>query len=86
MFDTEGAQDAWANFPRSLDSLKAASAVYELLGVPGVVGDGLVTAETAITPETVGNLVQCRLEHEHTLNRDFWTRILDYGDLKMAGE
>lgn len=84
VFDTEGAKDAWANFPRSLDSLKAATAVYELLGVPGVVGDGLVTAETAITPNTVGNLVQCRLEHEHTLNRDFWARILDYAEVKLV--
>lgn len=84
VFDTEGGQDAWANFPRALDTLQAASPVYKLLGKKGVVGTGLVTDDDPITAESVGELVQCRLDEKHTLTEAYWAKILDYADLQFG--
>jgi hypothetical protein len=86
LLDTEGAQDAWANFPRSLDCLKAADAVYELLGAPGLVGAGLVEDADSIVGPSFGTILQCRLDQKHTLNRDYWERILDFADAHLSKE
>lgn len=80
LLDTEGAQDPWANYPRSLDSLQGANAVYQLLGVTGIKGTGLVQDGESMTGPNAGRLVQLRLNQKHTLNRAYWERILDYAD------
>ena len=80
LLDSEGSQDPWANFPRSLDSLKAADAVYKLLGAPGLVGTGLVQDGEPIVGPNFGTILQCRLNEKHTLNRAYWERILDFAD------
>jgi dienelactone hydrolase len=85
LLDTEGAQDAWANFPRALDALKGADPVYKLLGKPGLVGTGLVQDEEPIAGPNLGTILQCRLNQKHTLNRTYWERILDFADAQLGG-
>lgn len=84
LLDTEGAQDAWANFPRSLDALKAADPVYKLLGAKGLVGSGLVENAEPIVGPNFGTILQYRLDEKHTLNRKFWEKILDFADASLA--
>jgi hypothetical protein len=83
LLDTEGAQDAWANFPRSLESLQAADPVYRLLGVTGINGTGLVQNDEPIIGPNYGRLMQYRLDEKHTLNRKFWEKILDFADAQL---
>jgi len=83
LLDTEGAQDAWANFPRSLDALKAADPVYKLLGTPGLQGTGLVQDNEPIVGPNFGTILQYRLNEKHTLNRAYWTKILDFADASL---
>jgi hypothetical protein len=83
LLDTEGAQDAWANFPRSLDAIRAADPVYKLLGAKGVVGDGLVQNDEPIVGPNFGTLMQYRLDEKHTLNERFWVKILDFADAAL---
>ncbi len=85
LLDTEGAQDPWANFPRSLESLQAADPVYKLLGAPGLVGTGLIQDGEKIVGPNFGTLLQCRLDIKHTLNRAFWEKILDFADAQLKG-
>lgn len=80
VLDTEGAQDPWANFPRSLDSLRGADPVYRLLGQPGLVGSGLVQDAEPIVGPNFGTILQYRLNEKHTLTRQFWEKILDFAD------
>lgn len=84
VFDTEGLQDTWANFHAALRNLRAASAVYELLGVPGVRGEGLLTDADAIDTAELGRLQQLRLDKEHELDLEYWARILDFADRTFA--
>ena len=84
VLDTEGAQDAWANFPRSLDTLKAADPVYRLLGVTGVRGTGLVQNDEPIVGPNYGRLMQYRLDEKHTLNQKYWEKILDFADAQLG--
>lgn len=83
LLDTEGAQDPWANYPRSLDSLQGADPVYKLLGVTGIKGTGLVQDGESMTGPNAGRLVQLRLNQKHTLNHAYWERILDYADAAL---
>lgn len=83
LLDTEGAEDAWANFPRSLESLKAADPVYRLLGATGVRGSGLVQNDEPIVGPNFGRLMQYRLDEKHTLNQKFWEKILDFADAHL---
>ena len=81
LLDTEGQQDAWANFPSSLESLRAADKVWKFLGAAGMVGERpLAPAQKLNDAKAVGNLAQFRLDEKHTLNKDYWTAILDFAD------
>uniref|UniRef100_A0A7C4QPE7 Acetylxylan esterase n=1 Tax=Schlesneria paludicola TaxID=360056 RepID=A0A7C4QPE7_9PLAN len=84
LLDTEGAQDAWANFPRALDALRAADPVYKLLGARGLVGTGLVQNDEPIVGPNFGTIMQYRLDEKHTLNRAFWSKILDFADASLS--
>lgn len=84
LLDTEGAKDKWANYDSALRSLKAADPVYKLLGKRGLVGDGVLREGEKMTNENVGDLLQYRLDTEHTLNRDYWKAILNFADLKLG--
>lgn len=83
LLDTEGGQDAWANFPRSLDALQAADAVYKLLGAPGLNGTGLVQDDEPIVGPNFGTILQYRQDIGHTLNQKFWEKILDFADAQL---
>lgn len=83
LLDTEGAQDAWANFPRSLDALRAADPVYKLLGAVGLQGTGLIQDAETINGPNYGSIVQYRLNEKHTLTRQFWEKILDFADAAL---
>lgn len=83
LLDTEGDQDAWANFPRSLETVKAAAPVWKLLGAEGVIGEGLVTSAADVKAGGVGDVVQLRLHEKHTLTSEFWTGILNYADTML---
>ncbi|GIX05451.1 MAG: acetylxylan esterase [Planctomycetaceae bacterium] len=80
LLDTEGSQDAWANFPRALDALRAADPVYKLLGAPGLQGRGLVQDDEPIVGPNLGSILQYRRNERHTLNRGYWEKILDFAD------
>ena len=80
---TEGARDLTANPGRCLDALQAAAPVWELLGETGIVGEGILYGDAAITPSTVGDVLQHRLETGHTLNRSYWENILDFADVHL---
>jgi len=84
LMDTAGARDYWTNPGRALDSIRAADPVYELLGETGIVDGGLRSGEDAITPETVGRLLQYRRETAHTLNQGYWDAILDFADIHLS--
>jgi hypothetical protein len=81
LIDTAGARDYWSNPGRSLDSLRAADPVYELLGVDGVIGDGILYGDEEITDANTGRLLQFRRETAHTLHGAYWDAILDFADL-----
>lgn len=83
VFDTEGSQDPWANFPRSLDTLHQADSVYRLLGETGISGTGLIQDDEPVNLQTAGRLVQYRRNEKHTLNRGYWEKILDYADATL---
>lgn len=83
LLDTAGLQDTWANYESALRNLRAASPVYEFLGVKGLVGDGVLRGDDAITEDTAGRLLQFRLDTKHTLNQDYWRAILDFADLHL---
>jgi len=84
LLDTAGLQDQWANPESALRNLKAADPVYELLGKKGLIGDGTLTAGDEMTPDTAGELLQYRLDVKHEFNREFWTGILDFADLRLG--
>lgn len=81
LLDTEGTQDAWANFNSGLRAMREADKVYKFLGTPGMVGDGPIEDDEKITAENVGNLVQYRRNEKHTLNKGYWDAMLDYADV-----
>jgi hypothetical protein len=85
LIDTEGARDYWANPGRALDSLEAASPVYEFLGFEGLADDAPLYGDDEISAETVGRLCQYRRETEHTLERGYWEGILDFADVHFDG-
>lgn len=84
LMDTEGKQDAWANFDSSLQALQAADVVYKFLGSEGIVGDGLIEDDEKITAANVGNLLQYRRDTPHTLNAGYWKAILDFADVYFS--
>ncbi|MBA3313561.1 MAG: acetylxylan esterase [Planctomycetota bacterium] len=85
LLDTAGLQDTWANYDSALRTLKAAHPVYELLGTPGLVGEGVLTADDEMTRENVGTLQQYRLDTKHEFNRGYWKGILDFADVQLGG-
>lgn len=84
LFDGAGLQDTWANYESALHNLRAASSVYKFLGEKGIVGEGVLTDEAEINPETADKLLQFRLDTKHTLNRDYWRAILDFADMHFG--
>ena len=80
LLDNGGLQDTWANFPSAHRNLQAASSVYEFLGVPGIVGTGILQDDDVINEETAGRLLQYQRDEKHTLNIDYWRAILDFAD------
>ncbi len=84
LLDTEGTQDPWANFPRSLETLKAADPVYKLLGSKGLVGTGLVLDDEPITGPNFGTILQYRLNEKHVFTQAYWQRMLDFADAQLS--
>jgi len=82
VLDVAGLQDTWASPHLALETLKAASPVYEFLGVKGVVGQGYVKDEIGNT-ET-GRLLQYQRDTKHTLNIDYWNAMMDFADRQFA--
>ncbi len=82
LFETVGLQDTWANYESSLKTIHAAAPVYRFLGAPGMKGEGMIVGPGGVSKDTVGNLVQYRLDTKHTLTRDYWQAILDFADLQ----
>ncbi len=81
LLDTAGLQDTWANYESALRAIKAADSVWEFLGVPGMVGDGIIQEDETITAENSGDLQQYRRDSRHTLNIGYWNKILDFADV-----
>jgi hypothetical protein len=84
LLDTQGARDHWINPGRSLDSLRAAAPVWELLGSEGVVDGGLLYEGDPITDDTAGDLLQYRRETGHVLESGYWEVVLDFSDLHLG--
>lgn len=83
LLDTAGLQDRWANYESALLALKAASPVYEFLGVEGLVGKGMIQGDEKITAQNSGRLLQYRRDTQHTLNVGYWNAILDFADIHL---
>lgn len=81
---TEGIKDTWANYISGVQTLALGSPVYRLLGVPGLVGRGVLQKKQLINSCNTGSLLQYRLDTVHTLNRDYWKVILDFADLQLT--
>jgi hypothetical protein len=81
LLDTAGLQDTWANYESALRNLKAADTVYEFLGTPGLVGDGMVVEDEPIAGDDFGTLLQYRRDTKHTWNVDYWNKMMDFADL-----
>jgi hypothetical protein len=86
LLDIAGLQDKWANYESALETLRAAAPVYELLGKPGVAGEGVVVAPAKITTENAGTLLQYRRDTKHLIDQGYWEAILDFADLQLAHE
>ncbi len=83
LLDVGGLQDRWANYESALLTLKAASPVYEFLGVEGLTGEGMIQGDEKITAQNSGRLLQYRRDTGHTLNVGYWNAILDYADIHL---
>lgn len=81
LLDTAGLQDTWANYESALKNLQAADPVYEFLGKPGLVGDGMVLEDEPIGGDDFGTLLQYRRDTNHTWNSDYWEKMMDFADL-----
>lgn len=73
-------EDQWANPDGQFAVLRAASPVYEMLGVEGLTADA--------RPE-VGKLISSRLGYylragKHSMTRDDWTAFLDFADKHLT--
>lgn len=84
LLDTMGLQDKWANYESSLRALRAAAPVWTLLGAKGMVDDGLVTDPERVTADNAGTLLQYRRDTKHTMDKGYWTAILDFCDIQFA--
>jgi|AntDeeMinimDraft_5_1070356.scaffolds.fasta_scaffold00346_18 hypothetical protein len=80
LLDTEGSFDVWTNPDLAAESVRAAAPVWDFLDTDGMVGEGVLAGDDAITPEAAGDLCQYRRDTEHTLNRGYWDAILDFAD------
>lgn len=83
LLDTEGSRDYWTNPGRALDSLEAASPVWDLHDVEGLPENAPLSDEE-ITAETVGRLCQYRRETAHTLEAGYVDAILDFADVHFG--
>jgi len=84
LLETVGLQDTWANYESSLRGLRAAAPIWQLLGEPGMIGDGVIVSGMPLNRETCGRLAQARLDTEHVLNADYWRTILDFADMHLG--
>ncbi len=84
LIETSGLQDTWANFISSWQTIQAASPAYQQYQVTGLKEQRPFTADDKINSETVGRLLQYRLDTKHVLNKDYWEGILDFADLHLG--
>jgi len=81
LLDNEGLKDSWASPHLALEAMKAASPVYELLGIKGIIGDGFV--RDSIGDTKIGRLLQYQRDTGHTLNIDYWNAMFDFADRQL---
>lgn len=84
LLDTMGLQDKWANYDSSLQAIRAAAPVWNLLGAKGLVGEGVLTDPQTITKENSGTIQQYRRDTKHTMDQGYWKAILDFADIQLA--
>lgn len=82
LLDNEGMKDSWASPHLALEAMKAASPVYELLGVKGIIGDGVVC--DTIGNVKMGRLLQYQRDTGHTLNINYWNAMFDFADRQLT--
>ena len=82
LLDTEGDKDVWANYSSGFRAIREADRVYKFVGSEGLVGSEPIHGDVPLTKANCGTLVQIRLDQEHVLNRAYWSRIIDYADLR----
>lgn len=82
VLDTQGRLDPWSNAPSALDGLRRADAVYRFLGVPGLVGDGLL--EEGEDPAAAGRLAQHRRWTGHTMDAGYWRAIMGFARANLT--
>lgn len=82
LLDTEGDKDTWANYSSGFRAIREADRVFKFVGAEGLTGQEPIRGNVALTKENCGTLVQIRLDQEHVLNRAYWSRILDFADLR----
>ncbi|WP_088258492.1 alpha/beta hydrolase family protein [Fimbriiglobus ruber] len=73
---TNATDDQWADPPGQFEVLKAATPVYKLLGVDGVV-EGAAPVEGKLTDSRLGYWIR---PGKHSMNRDDWAVFIQYAD------
>ena len=58
-------------------AMEAAGPVYELYGMAGTKGSGIITDDDEISDVTIGGLTQYRRQSGHSLDPEYWRVILD---------
>lgn len=84
LIETVGLQDRWANYSSSIRGLREAAPVWEMLGVPSLLGNGILGPKDSIDAQTAGRLLQYRLDTKHVLTAAYWSAILDFAELHLA--
>jgi hypothetical protein len=74
----EGSRDYWANPGSSLDSLREAAPVWDLLGSTGMLDDGPFYDVDALAEEPTGDLVHFRTEVGHTVRPEHWAAMVNF--------
>jgi len=82
LMDDAGLQDTWASPQLALEAMKAATPVYNFLGVKGIVGDGF--ARDTLANVTMGRLLQFQRDTRHTLDIHYWNAMFDFADAQLG--
>jgi dienelactone hydrolase len=78
LLQLQGSRDYWANPGLSLEALREAAPVWNLLGASGMPDDGPTYRAGALDEGRAGDIAHFRAEVGHTVVPDHWTAMLNF--------